>query len=91
MNTKTANTTKSTTVAELTKHDESTKANPVQFVRSFVVKHHKTLGRSGCIRALVEKHGIAYYTARTQYQKVHAMKYKLPKVEKAKVAETAKA
>lgn len=74
-----------TTNAELMKHDESSKDNPVAFVRSFVVKNHKKLGRSGCIRTLVEKHGIAYFTARTQYQVVHANGYKLPapKVSKA--------
>ena len=80
--------------ANLAKVHESKKDNPVDFVRQFVVRNHKKLGRSGCVRELVSKHGIAFYTARTQYQRVHSMGYKLPKAAKAKpakVTETASA
>lgn len=54
---------------------ESRVENPVARVHAFVIKNHKKLGRAECIRQL-EKMGIAHWTARTQYQVVHARGYK---------------
>ncbi len=69
---------------------KSTHDDPCSFVRSFVVKNHKRLGRSGCIRELVAKHGIAYYTASTQYQRVHSWGYRAMKPTPKKVAKVVK-
>lgn len=76
---KTNNSSKTTTNADLAKVHESKVDSPVEFVRKFVIANHKKLGRAGCVRALVEKHKVAFFTARTQYQKVHALGYKMPK------------
>jgi len=76
--------TATATAVDTVKH-ESTRKNPVQFVRAFVVANHrkgaKALGRAEVCRQL-EKMGIATHTAKTQYQRVHAMGYKLPKAAK---------
>lgn len=75
--------------ANLAKVHASKMDNPVDFVRQFVARKGKTLGRAECVRQLVSKHGVAFYTARTQFQRVHSMGYKLPKVPKAKATKPA--
>lgn len=72
------------TDADLAKVNTSAHESPCSFVHAFVYKNHKLLGRSECIRQLVAK-GVAYYTAKTQYQRCHASKYKLGAPAKAKV------
>lgn len=83
-----ANETKIST-ATLAKVHTSKVDSPVDFVRQFVARNGKKLGRAECVRQLVSKHGVAFYTARTQFQRVHSMGYKLPKSKPAAKATAA--
>jgi hypothetical protein len=53
---------------------ESSKQSPCEIVWAYAHKHHEKLGRAEIVRQL-EKMGIAYNTAATQFQRAHAAGY----------------